>query len=111
MLSSDVKGAGCGVFDISFSDMDNDGVYEILVGWTLFDTKTAKIASIYEVVAGEKGVFTLNTLGNEYYNFKSITDFNGDEKDDLVLVYLDDTGTIQKSFLRIFSLKLILWSE
>ena len=104
VISSDVKGAGSGVFDISFSDMDNDGVYEILVGWTLFDTKTAKIASIYEVVAGEKGVFTLNTLGNEYYNFKSLTDFNGDEKDDLVLVYLDDTGETQKSYFRCFSL-------
>lgn len=104
VISADVKGAGSGVFDISFSDMDNDGVYEILVGWTLFDTKTAKIASIYEVVTGEKGVFTLNTLGNEYYNFKSITDFNGDEKDDLVLVYLDDTGETQKSYFRCFSL-------
>lgn len=104
VISADVKGAGSGVFDVSFSDMDNDGVYEILVGWTLFDTKTAKIASIYEVTVGEKGVFILNTLGNEYYNFKSITDFNGDEKDDLVLVYLDDTGETQKSYFRCFSL-------
>ena len=104
VISADVKGAGSGVYDISFSDLDNNGVYEILVGWTLFDTKTSKIASIYEVVVGEKGVFTLNTLGNEYYNFKSITDFNGDEKDDLVLVYLDDTGETQKSYFRCFSL-------
>ncbi len=104
VISADVKGAGSGVFDVSFSDMDNDGIYEILVGWTLFDTKTAKIASIYEVAVGEKGVFTLNTLGNEYYNFKSITDFNGDERDDLVLVYLDDTGETQKSYFRCFSL-------
>ncbi len=104
VISADVKGAGSGVFDVSFSDMDNDGVYEILVGWTLFDTKTAKIVSVYEVSVGEKGVFTLNTLGNEYYNFKSVTDFNGDEKDDLVLVHLDDTGETQKSYFRCFSL-------
>lgn len=104
VISADVKGAGSGVFDVSFSDMDNDGVYEILVGWTLFDTKTTKIVSVYEVSVGEKGVFTLNTLGNEYYNSKSVTDFNGDEKDDLVLVYLDDTGETQKSYFRCFSL-------
>ena len=66
MICADVKGAGSNVFDLSFSDMDNDGIYEILVGWSLFDTKTAKIVSVYEVVAGEKGVFNLNTLGNEY---------------------------------------------
>ncbi len=104
MISADVKGAGSAVFDLSFSDMDNDGVYEIFVGWSLFDTKTSKIVSVYEVAVGEKGVFTLNTLGNEYYYSKSITDFNGDEKDDLVLIYLDDTGETQKSYFRCFSL-------
>ena len=104
VISADIKGAGSGVFDIDFSDMNNDGVYEIIVGWTLFDTKTSKIASVYEVTVGETGVFTLNTLGNEYYNFKSVTDFNGDEKDDLVIVYLDDTGELQKSYFRCFSI-------
>ncbi len=104
VIASDVKGAGSGVFDVSFSDMDNDGVYEILVGWSLFDTKTSKIVSVYQVSMGEKGVFVLNTLGNEYYNSKSITDFNGDEKEDLVLVYLDDTGESQQSYFRCFSL-------
>ena len=104
VIASDTKGAGSGVFDVSFSDMNNDGVYEILVGWSLFDTKTSKIVSVYEVSSGEKGVFVLNTLGNEYYNSKSITDFNGDEKDDLVLVYLDDTGESQQSYFRCFSL-------
>lgn len=104
VISSDIKGAGSGVFDVSFSDMDNDGIYEILVGWSLFDTKTSKIVSVYEVSVGEKGVFTLNTLGNEYFNSKSLSDFNGDEKDDLVLVYLDDTGETQHSYFRCFSL-------
>lgn len=104
MISADVKGAGSSVFDVSFSDMDNDGIYEIFVGWSLFDTKTSKIVSVYEVAAGENGVFNLNTLGNEYYNSKTITDFNGDDKDDLVLVYLDDTGEVQKSYFRCFSL-------
>lgn len=104
VISSDVKGAGSGIFDVSFSDMDNNGVYEILVGWSLFDTRTSKIVSVYEVTVGEKGVFTLNTLGNEYYNSKFLTDFNGDKKDDLVLVYLDDTGETQQSYFRCFSL-------
>ncbi len=104
MISADVKGAGSGVYDISFSDMDNNGVYEILVGWSLFDSKTNKVLNIYGVSVGEKGIFTLDTLGNEYYNSKAITDFNGDDKDDLVLVYLDDTGEVQKSYFRCFSL-------
>ncbi|MGN1317051.1 MAG: hypothetical protein ACI4VW_08345 [Acutalibacteraceae bacterium] len=104
VISADVKGPGSGVYDVSFSDMDNNGVYEILVGWSLFDTKTSKILSMYGVSVGEKGIFTLDTLGNEYYNSKAITDFNGDDNDDLILVYLDDTGEVQKSYFRCFSL-------
>ena len=104
MISADVKGSGSVIYDVSFSDMDNNGVYEILVGWSLFDAKTSKILSIYGVSVGEKGIFTLDALGNEYYSSKAITDFNGDYNDDLVLVYLDDTGEVQKSYFRCFSL-------
>lgn len=104
MISADVKGSGSVIYDVSFSDMDNNGVYEILVGWSLFDAKTSKILSIYGVSVGEKGIFTLDALGNEYYSSKAITDFNGDDNDDLVLVYLDDTGEVQKSYFRCFSL-------
>lgn len=104
VISADLKGAGSSIYDVSFSDMDDNGICEILVGWSLFDTKTNKILSIYEVSAGEKGVFTLDTIANEYFNSMAITDFNGDGKDDLVIVYLDDTGAVQKSFFRCFSL-------
>ena len=49
-ISSDIKGAGSGVFDVSFTDLDADGVYEIFVSWSLFDNKTTKIISIYAPV-------------------------------------------------------------
>ena len=104
MISADIKGAGSGVYDVSFSDLDNNGSFEILVGWSLFDTKTSKILSVYEISEGDNGVFTLNTLGNEYYNYKALTDFNGNDSEDLVLVYLDDSGEVQKSFFRCFTL-------
>jgi hypothetical protein len=45
----------------------------------------------------------LNTLGNEYYSTKSFIDVNGDNKKDLVLIYLDDTGEIQHSLFKCFS--------
>ncbi len=104
MISADIKGAGSGVYDVAFSDLNNNGYFEILVGWSLFDTKASKVLSIYEVAEGSKGLFTLNTLGNEYYNYKDLTDFNGDDNEDIVLVYLDDSGEVQKSYFRCFTL-------
>lgn len=103
-LVSDVKGAGSGVSDISFNDLDGNGTDEIFVSWSLYDSKTTKIVSIYESVENSNGVSVLEALGNEYCNSKSFADFNGDSKNDLVLVYLDDSAAVQKSFLRLFSL-------
>ncbi len=102
-ISSDIKGAGSGIFDICFSDMDGDGLYEIFVSWSLFDSKITRIVSVYEPVAGNDGFYSLEAIGNEYCNNKSFVDFNGDLKNDLAVVYLDDTGEVQKSLLRLFS--------
>lgn len=103
VLSTDVKGSGTGVQDITFEDLNDDGSYEIMVGWSLFDNKTSKIVSVYNLAPAENGIFSIKTLGNEYYNEKSIVDFNNDGKKDIVLVYLDDSTDVQKSYFRCFT--------
>lgn len=115
MISSDIKGAGSGVFDISFNDLDGDGLCEIFVSWSLFDSKITRVVSVYEPMVKNDGVFELVSIGSEYCNTKCFVDFNGDQKKDLVVVYLDDTAEIQKSVLRFFSLspekQLVKYSE
>ncbi len=102
-ISADIKGAGNGVYDINFVDLNNDTKSEVIVSWSLLDSKT-QILSIYEL-SYQRGVAgALASLGNEYCNKKSFIDFNGDGNDDIALVYLDDTGTVQKSYMRMFTL-------
>ncbi len=103
VISADIKGSGNGVQDVSFSDYDSNGSYEIFVGWSLFDSKSTKIVSVYGVTLGKNGIYELTTLGNEYYSTKSFIDINGDDKKDMVLIYLDDTGEAQRSYFRCFS--------
>ena len=115
MISADIKGAGSGVFDICFNDLDGDGFSEIFVSWSLFDNKITRVVSVYEPIFTNDGAFTLESIGSEYSNTKSFLDFNGDLKNDLVIVYIDDTAEIQKSVLRFFSLspekQLVKYSE
>ena len=115
VVAADVKGSGNGVYDVSFENIDDDGNLEVLVAWTLFDTKATGVVSVYDICKGDKGVLQINTIGNEYYNSKSVLDFNGDGKKDIVLVYLDDSGTVQQSYFRCFSvspsLELVKYSE
>lgn len=115
VLSADIKGTGSGVYDVSFCDLDGDGNTEIFVSWTLLDDKTTRMISVYGCVRGENGILNFLTLGSEYCNAMTFCDFNSDGQDDLVLVYLDDSGAVQNSYLRIFSIgsggSLIKYSE
>ncbi len=115
IISADIKGAGSGVYEINFNDLDGDGLSEIFVSWSLFDNKITRIVSVYEPTRSADETFSLEAIGNEYFNTKSFLDFNGDLKNDLVVVYLDDTAEVQKSVLRFFSLspekQLVKYSE
>ncbi len=103
-ISADIKGGGNGVYDIDFSDMNNDGLSEIFVSWSLFDSKVKKITGVYSLITNENSVLNLQSLGSEYCDARSFVDFNGDNKNDFVVVYHDDTGDTQKTYLRLFSL-------
>lgn len=103
-ISSDVKGSGSGINDVNFEDLNNDGVLEVFVGWSLLDGKTTHILSAFECVSSKDDSYALKSLGNEYCNGKIFMDFNSDGNKDLVLVYLDDSSPVQKSYLRLFKL-------
>lgn len=104
VISSDVKGSGSGVYAVDFSDFNGDGKAEILVGWSLFENKTSRIITSYSADKGDTGVMTLNIILNEYYNLTHTVDFNSDGNNDLILVYLDDSGEMPKTYFRAFSL-------
>ncbi len=103
-ITADIKGAGNGVYDINFVDLNNDNVLEVFVSWSILESKTTRILSAFEVISVEDGFISLNSLGNEYYDSKIFLDFDNNGANDLVLIYLDDTGTVQKSFIRMFTL-------
>ena len=105
ILINDIKGAGSGVYDISFPDLNDDGLPEIVVAWALFDNKLTKMLTIYSVETENKDQLAILTLANEYFNSKAYIDLNSNGVSDLVLVYLDDSGEVQNSYFRAFSLK------
>lgn len=99
----DVKGAGNGIYDVNFVDINNDEKPEVFISWTLMDSKTTRIVTALEGHGGRDTPIAFRSLGNEYGVAKSFVDFNSDGKKDLCLIYIDDTGSVQKSFLRVFT--------
>lgn len=105
ILIDDINGSGSGVYDVTFPDLNGDNLPEIVVGWTLFDNKFTKMLTVYGVDCKNDNVLKIETLANEYFNSKAYIDLNSNGNPDLLLVYLDDSGEVQNSYFRAFSLE------
>jgi hypothetical protein len=105
ILIDDINGSGSGVYDVTFPDLNGDNLPEIVVGWTLFDNKFTKMLTVYGVYCKNDNVLKIETLANEYFNSKAYIDLNSNGNPDLLLVYLDDSGEVQNSYFRAFSLE------
>ena len=103
ILANDIKGAGSDVYDVAFRDLNGDVLPEIIISWSLFDTKLTKVLTVYRVVKANNNSFIVEALANEYFSSKALLDLNTDGINDLVLVYLDDAGEVQNSYFRAFS--------
>lgn len=105
VLVTDIKGSGSGVYDIAFPDLDGDKLPEIVISWSLFDTKLTKMLTVYKVSLLTNKSFGIETLANEYFNAKAFLDLNSNDVNDLIIVYLDDASAVQNSYFRAFSIQ------
>ncbi len=84
---ADIKGKGSEVDRIDFCDMNGDGVSEIVVCWSLFESSGSKIMTVYTASFGQsKGI--VRELASEPFSQMVHIDMNADTNDDILLVLL-----------------------
>ncbi len=94
---SDTTITAGGVDKIEFSDIDNDGILELLVGWSLYGDIDKQVA-IYDLA---KGVLVQRLI--EEYSFFLIADINNDSNDNLLVAHHDSTD--KTAVAKLFSIK------
>lgn len=84
-------GEGSDVYSIEFSDLDNDGISEVLVGWSSLDAKSNKKLSVY---CSYKGGTDLDyrVLVIETYTSMLTVDIDGDSKQELLIALINPTS-------------------
>lgn len=84
------NGLGNSVDQVIFSDINKDGKHEMIIGWSLFSSKTNKVFAVYNT--SDKSVDLLNSFA---YTYIDIIDVNGDGYDDIFTLTLDSSNPDQ----------------
>ncbi len=83
---ADIEGKGESVNSVDFGDLDNDGTWELLIGWHMYNTRDSRLA-IYDVDNG----LTERSFSAPYTDLV-VGDITRDGADDLLLLSVI-TGT------------------
>lgn len=100
---ADIKGLGSEVYKIDFCDMNGDGVSEIVVCWSLYESRGNKILSVYEPDV-RSGKTVLKSIITENFSQIVTCDMNGDGKDEIFNVIIDNTSGVNKTYGRLLKM-------
>lgn len=84
IFESEQKTAAAGIEKVSFADLDENGVYEILTGWSLFGTVSRQL-TVYTVKDSKLNL----TLSEPYVGYR-VCDMDDDFKQDIFIVDSDN---------------------
>ncbi|MGI6772281.1 MAG: FG-GAP repeat domain-containing protein [Acutalibacteraceae bacterium] len=102
---ADFPGTGIGVYEILFSDLNNDGIKEIIVAWKITETTTIKNMTIY---GGQSSVGlakdVLKPRANENYSALTVLDIDSDGKNEVLFTHFDTTTERSRAFARVLKM-------
>lgn len=97
---ADIKGKGSEVDKIDFCDMNGDGVSEIVVCWSLFESSGSKVMTVYSAAFG-KNTGAVRELASEPFSQMVHIDMNADANDDILLVLLTSENGKNRTIAKI----------
>lgn len=97
----DITGAGSDIASISFSDLNGDGIREIILGWKVLNDNY--ILSVYKCDFTSDSA-ELSSMSNISYSAMKTADMDQDGNDEIFIITSDATDSIAKSTARILKM-------
>lgn len=97
----DIESSHSDVHRVDFSDLDNDGKKELIIGWSLLDQELSNTLNVYKLNLGNSEQIIENVFTKEYTDYM-ICDVNGDDKSDVIIFensVTDQYGGIKATYL------------
>lgn len=99
---NDILGDGNGVESVDFVDLNNDGICEILVSYSIIDSKNNKKLTVYSRSESASGEFA--SIAIEPYTQMYFVDIDMDSNKEIALAYLDSNAEQYTSVINFIKL-------
>lgn len=105
---ADIKGRADEIYEVDFSDINGDGVYEILVSWTTFSSTNSYVFDNFSNNKRYLTVYSYNgsnaaLIFSDFFSEMLVEDFNGDGSEEIFTVNIDLSKSKERSMGRIIS--------
>ena len=100
----DTEGYGSGVDSIRFDDLNRDGKSEIILGWDLLNDNSIKRLTVNQFNIDEHAHLQLDCLMDQQYNDMGVEDMDGDGKDDLLVIWGDNSAKAPNTYVSLFKM-------
>lgn len=87
-----IPGDGSDIYSIEFYDLDGDGISELLVGWSNFDSKSSNTLTVYCPEIGENGSLSYKAAAIESFTCMLPVNIDDDDITELVIALIDKTS-------------------
>ena len=96
----DAVGSGSDVGAVAFADVDGDGVSEIIVTWSIAESKESRFLTLYGKYNKNDGVVALM---NEKFTATHTLDVNRDGKDEIFIASLETVNNAYVAYGKLFA--------
>jgi len=101
---SDTAGYGSEVTSISFVDMNNDGQSEIVIYWSLYESKTSKVVTIHKTTNKGEKITNLKTMANESCSYFKMVDLDSDGNTEMFLSQIDSSNDTPRAYAKLLKI-------
>lgn len=102
--AADIRGEGSEVYEIAFCDMNADGMQELVVCWSLYESDGGRVMTVYSPFVSEESALSVRRIAQEPVSQVLTADLNSDGRDELFTVRITTEYASNRTLCRLLAL-------
>ena len=97
----DESGYGSKIDSVAFSDLNADGVAEVILSWSLQGAESSRTMTVHAIDLPEEGKASFTNLANMPYKAMTVSDMDNDGSNELLVLYSETEQRVQHNYAQL----------